>query len=174
MKSSDFRTVFGVLVFNRETTDLRNHRSLVRWHGYVFPAMCTWCGVAPCGTSRRSSCIVKFWMGSTNSMFGKPSKKTVKVCPTIIILKWILVVDEKWWETREKNLVKVAPSGVGEGCLLGPESYEQWWEWFASINVHKTLLQHVVTSFLDGLQDECFEGFGYMFPWTHVNLQWSR
>ena len=97
---------------------------------------------------------------------GKPSKKTVKVCPTIIILKWILVVDEKWWETREKNLVKVAPSGVGEGCLLGPESYEQWWEWFASINVHKTLLQHVVTSFLDGLQDECFEGFGYMFPWT--------
>jgi hypothetical protein len=26
---------------------------------------------------------------------GKPSKKTVKVCPTIIILKWILVVDEK-------------------------------------------------------------------------------
>ena len=26
---------------------------------------------------------------------GKPRKKTVKVCPTIIILKWILVVDEK-------------------------------------------------------------------------------
>ena len=74
----------------------RNHRSLVQWHGYVFPAMCTWCGLAPCGPSRRSSCIVKFWMGSTNSMSESQA----------VILKWI-----SGWEMM-RNTWKES----GEGC----------------------------------------------------------
>ena len=160
MKSSDFRTCLGFWC-STEKPQIFGPMTWVCFPGHVY--------VVRCSTLRHvkeEQLYRQILDGKYEFDVGKPSKKTVKVCPTIIILKWILVVDEKWWETREKNLVKVAPSGVGEGCLLGPESYEQWWEWFASINVHKTRLQHVVTSFLDGLQDECFEGFGYMFPWT--------